>query len=367
MSLKVCHLTSVHPINDGRIFYKECKSLADAGFDVTLIAFGDIAFEDVKYNVKRISLDVPATNRFLRFYKRSKAIYRKAIEIDCAIYHFHDPELLPVGLKLKKNGKKVIFDSHEFYGEQIKHKKYIPFFLRSLIAKLYMKFESFVCKRIDLVIQVCTLNGKNYFNGRAKKSSFITNAPVLRKVDKVNEEKEYVIYIGDLNYNRGIYHIIKASGRAKCPLILAGNFNSKVYYNEVQQLKEYSNVHYKGFIGKDKLDTSLAKSFAGLSTLLHIGQYPLIDTFPTKVYEYMAAGIPVIISNTKFAKTMVEKYKCGICVNPEDIEDISKAISFLKSNTEIAIQMGENGRKAFEENFNWQIEEKKLINLYMSL
>lgn len=369
MAFKVCHITTVHSIDDVRIFHKECISLAAAGFDVTIIACSDIAFEDSINNIRRISLQVPVTNRLLRFFKRSKAVYKKAIEVNSEIYHFHDPELLPVALKLKKRGKKVIFDSHEFYGEQIKHKKYIPFVLRGLIAKLYMKYEAFVCKKLDAVIQICTLNGLDYFNKRATKTIFVTNAPVLEKNATVafTQNNESVIYMGDLNYYRGITHIIKASANAKVPLILAGNFSPKEYNEQVKQLEEYSNVDYKGFVNQDHINSLLNKSFAGLSTLLHVGQYPIIDTFPTKVYEYMAAGLPVIISNTRFAERMIKKYRFGLCVNPESVEEISKAISFLKNNKEIASQMGENGRKAFEEKFNWQIEEKKLIKLYYSL
>ena len=95
MHRKVCHLTSVHSIDDGRIFRKECTSLAANGFDVTLIAFGENSFEDIKNGVKRISLNLPVKNRLQRFFKRSKTIYKKALDIDADIYHFHDPELLP--------------------------------------------------------------------------------------------------------------------------------------------------------------------------------------------------------------------------------------------------------------------------------
>lgn len=93
----------------------------------------------------------------------------------------------------------------------------------------------------------------------------------------------------------------------------------------------------------------------------------MIDTFPTKVYDYMSAGLPVIISETSFAKHMIEKYKMGLLVDPNNIDDIANAILFFKNNKEIAMQMGENGRKAYKNEFNWQIEEKKLIELYKSL
>jgi len=122
MGRKICHLTSVHPIDDNRIFTKECSSLAAYGFDVYLIAFGDIAFEDVKNGVNRISLKLNVKDRLQRFIKKSKHIYKKAIELYAEKNHFHDPELLPIGLKLKNKRKKVNFESHEFYGEKKKKK-----------------------------------------------------------------------------------------------------------------------------------------------------------------------------------------------------------------------------------------------------
>ena len=111
MVKRICHFTSVHSATDGRIFEKECCSLAKAGYEV----------------------------------------------------YFHDPELLRFALKLKSQGKKVIFDSHEFYGYQIKEKEYLPRFFRYIVGTVYMWFETFVCKRIDAVIQVCSVCGQNYF------------------------------------------------------------------------------------------------------------------------------------------------------------------------------------------------------------
>ena len=151
---KICHFTSVHPIDDIRIFHKECVSLAANGYDVTLIACGENAFEDVVEGVKRISLSVPVKNRLQRFFKRSKAVYKKAIEVNADIYHFHDPELIPIGLKLKKNWKKVIFDSHEDVPNQILAKEWLPSFIRKLVSFVYRKYETMAVKKFDGLITV---------------------------------------------------------------------------------------------------------------------------------------------------------------------------------------------------------------------
>jgi len=366
---KVCHLTSVHKITDGRIFQKECVSLAKHGFDVTIIACGEDSFRDINQRVNRISLHVPVKGRLERAIKRNRAVYNEAIKVDADIYQFHDPELLPIGLKLKRRGKKVIFDSHEFYGLQIKGKKYIPSFLRGLLAKIYMKYEAYVCKRLDAVIQVCTIQGKNYFENRAKRTIFIANTPFYKKRVEINpfKDRNQITHIGSLTYERGITHLIKAAYLADTKLIIAGNFHSDIYYKELQDLNDFVNVDYRGYVDSKEIETILNQCFAGVSTLLHVGQYDKIDTLPTKVYEYMKAGIPVIISDTSFAKEINEKYKVGVCVDPENIDQIKRAIVYFKLNKNLAEQMGNNGRNAFEKLFNWEIEEKKLLDLYNSM
>lgn len=154
---KICHLTSVHPIDDVRIFVKECISLATNGFDVTLIACGDNAFEDIKNGVKRISLCVPVKNRLQRMIRRSKAVYQKALEIDADIYHFHDPELLPIGVKLKRKGKKVVYDSHEDTPVLIRSRLWIPAIVRGSISFLFKKYENKIAKECDAIISVTPL------------------------------------------------------------------------------------------------------------------------------------------------------------------------------------------------------------------
>jgi len=367
--MKICHLTSVHPRYDVRI-YKECISLLKVSSQISIIVADGKGYEFTKDGIH--VYDAGYTNsRIKRIIFKTKQILKLSIKLDADVYHFHDPELLTIGLKLKKRGKKVIFDSHEFYREQLKGKEYIPKFLRIILSHLYAQYEKFVCSRIDGVIQVCTLSGKNYFENRAKKTEFISNAPVyqdfLNYTNKEFKSKDSVVYVGSLSYYRGITHIVKAAKIANTKLILGGNFNSKNYQSELIKIKEFSNVDFRGYVSKDEMSSIFYQSFAGLSTLLHINQYDKIDTLPTKVYDYMAAGLPVILSNTKFAVDIINKYQFGLVVNPENIEEIVNAITYLKNNKELAKQLGENGRKAFEEKFNWQIEEKKLISLYNSL
>ena len=376
-AIKVCHLACHHKMNDMRIFEKECKSLAKGGFDVTLIGFGETAKTETIDGVHCISLYCPIKNNLELLRKRNKLIYNAALEVDTTLYHIHEPELLSVGMKLKRKGKIVIFDSHEFYGWQLRdniHKikivKVSPAFMR-ILGKLYMHYEARICKRIDAVIQVCTMNGVDYFANRCKKSLFIRNLPnstdYRRKTLIDFSDGISIAMIGGITKERGVTQLVEAAYQIGARLSLAGVFIPKTYRNELEQKPEYQCVDYKGFLNKEGMIALLEQANIGASTLLNIGQYDKIDTFPTKVYDYMSMELPVIISNTEFAQKINEKYHFAICVNPESPEEISEAIHWLKTHPDQAIEMGKNGRTAIEEEFNWEKESEKLIAFYNGL
>ena len=374
---KVCHLVSRHKMNDMRVFEKECKSLAKGGFDVTLIGFGEQAKEETIDGVKCVSLYYPIKNNLEILLKRNKLTYEAALKVDAEIYHIHEPELLPVGKKLKRKGKIVIFDSHEYYGWQLRdniHKIKIvnvPASFMKTIGDLYMRYEKRICMKLDAVIQVCTMNGIDYFEGRCKRTLFIRNLPNITDFTRNNnisfESPISISMIGGITKERGVTQLVKAAGKTEATLNLAGNFIPKSYEDELRRLPEYKNVNYRGFLDKKGMVSLLEETAIGASTLLNIGQYDKIDTFPTKVYDYMAMELPIIISNTDFAKEMNEKYNFGICVDPSNPDEIAQAIIWIKDHPQEAAKMGGNGRKIIENEWNWGKESQKLLDFYNEL
>jgi len=364
MSPKICHLTSVHSLLDNRIFFKECMGLASNGFSVSLIAFGDESFEEIRDCVRLISLNVPVKNRLQRLIKRSKAVYQRALQENADIYHFHDPELLPVGLRLKKKGKKVVYDSHEDLPRQIFHKEYIPVFIKNQISMIVEPIENYYVRRLDAVITVTDHIAKR-FSKIAKKVIVCANYASLKEFDVVTEwgnNRDSICYVGGISKLRGILELIDASKKVGVSLELAGRFESKSLENQIIKVE---NVNYNGFVNRNEIKPILSHCFAGVITFLPAPNHNF--ACPNKLFEYMASGIPVIASNFKDWKPIVEGNNAGLCVDPKNIESISNAILYLKNNPKIAQQMGQNGRNAFEVNYNWQIEEKKLFTLYNEL
>lgn len=364
--VKVCHMTSAHDSDDVRIFQKECVSLAAAGYETYLVAQGE-SREEKGVHVMGIGEDAPAS-RIRRMTEFTEKIYKKALELDANIYHLHDPELLPYGLKLKRKGKTVIFDSHENYPEQISRKEYLPAFIRKMIAALYRGNETHCVRAFDAVIVPCTFDGRNIFEGRTERTCFIANYPRLSdfsyRCEPLPEKTDMVCYVGSLSYDRGIYHLVKASAKAGKRLLLAGPFSSAGFEQEIRALPEFSCVDYVGTVPNSQIPDLLRRCSIGANTLLDMGQYHHIDTFGVKVFEYMSSGLPVLLPDYPYMREMAEKYGFGLCVKTDDIDSVSEAITYLAENPEKAGQMGVNGRKAVEQEFNWETQEKKLLELY---
>ncbi len=364
MSKKVCHFTSVHSIHDDRIFIKECVNLASNGFEVTLIACGESEYEENKNGVKCISLYIPVKNRFQRMIKRPKAIYKKALEINADIYHFHDPELLPVGKKLKRKGKKVIYDSHEDLPRQIFQKEWIPDFLKRS-ASIIMEFiENYYVKQLDAIVTVTEFIAKR-FQKIAKKVIVCANYASLNEFDAIPDYKKNcnsICFIGGITKLRGIKEVVYACEKVGVELNLAGEFENEKLKTKILVSEK---VNYLGYLNREETRKVLARSFAGMVTFLPAPNHN--NACPNKMFEYMASGIPVIASNFEKWIPIIEGNYAGICVDPTNIEEISNAIGYLKNNPQIAAEMGKNGRKAFEEKYNWQREEKKLIELYNTI
>jgi hypothetical protein len=141
---KIAHLTSAHPRDDIRIFHKECVSLSK-NYDVSLVVADGKGYATVK-GVR--VLDVGKSNgRLHRMLIATRRVYKKALQLNADVYHAHDPELLPVLSKLKRKGKKVVFDAHEDLPKQVLFKPYLKPWSSKIISKTIAWYENRVCKK----------------------------------------------------------------------------------------------------------------------------------------------------------------------------------------------------------------------------
>ena len=365
-AVKVCHFTSAHQANDVRIFHKECTSLAEAGFQVFLVAAN--TEEKTTNGVQIVSAKVPPAGRLSRMLKTSRAVYKKALSLDADIYHFHDPELLPYGLKLKRKGKKVIYDAHEDLPRQISGKPWIPKIFRGIIAWMVEVYENYVNRRLSFVI-AATPTIRERFVKVNSSCTDVCNYPLLHEITELpdwNQRQQEVCYIGGITVIRGVSEVVAAlEDLPNVRLNLAGAFAPLSYRDELILSPGWQQVNELGFVDRKAIAAILNRSKVGIVTLYPQSNY--LESLPIKMFEYMLAGIPVIASDFPLWQQIVTENKCGVCVDPKDVSAVSKAIKELLANDDASRIMGENGRKAVLEKFNWDIEKQKLIRLYDSL
>ena len=366
--MKVCHLTSVHNRRDSRIFSKECVSLQRAGYDVALVVADNNGYEE-KNGIKIYGVSANS-NRLFRMWLATKRVYLKAIELDADIYHLHDPELIPTGIKLKKKGKKVIFDSHEDVPQQIiGSKDYIPSFIRKILSYLYAKYEAKTIRKFDAIISVSP-NIVERLKQINPNTVLVTNYPIIKELLSNTQKTENTIcfagLISALWMHTNILSALSLLNGVKYNL--AGVVEPK-YLQKLQIHNSWKQVNYVGRIAPDEVFGFLQSSAIGMALCdysIEVG-YNMGTLGNTKLFEYMQAGIPIICTDFILWKQIIEEEKCGVCVNPRDVKSIVTAIKYIFSNSEKAKEMGIAGQKAVKEKYNWVTQEKALLNLYNCL
>lgn len=359
---KICHI-DIQPKTGIFRLMRESVSAQQNRYEVEIISEGEDGMEN---GIEFIGFP-PASSRFERFFVRSKKMIETALKTDSDIVQLHAPELLLYVNSLKRAGKKVIFDSHEFYSLQIREKDYIPKPLRNMIASLYGAFETRALRRIDAVVYPCTVQGRDLFANRAKRAVKIENYSMPVDPELLPSgpaDTRAVIHAGGLTEARGITTLAHAVSKTDAKLILCGPFSSPEYQQEILASCPSGQIEYMGTLNREDLFRQYGRSAIGICTLHAVGQYALLDNMSTKVYEYMQCGLPVVVSNFPCYQYWNEKYHFGICVDPENEDEIADAIRYLLDHPDEARQMGENGRRAVKEEFNWGVEEKKLLALY---
>jgi glycosyltransferase involved in cell wall biosynthesis len=311
-------------------------------------------------------------NRIQRILNTSRKVFKIATSLKGDIYHFHDPEGLVYALYWQFRTKKpFIYDVHECYPEDILIKKWIPSFLSKFISFIFDKFELFSTKKLKGVVAAT-----DYISLRFKfhpKLSIIHNYPLLDEfrvnpLDIKKKNNGHFLYAGGISELRGINTMIKAISltNSRSYLDLAGNFfNTNEFNNFKLNNDNKNNILYHGLLTRLQLKNLMNTSIAGL-VLFHPDKSH-INSLPNKIFEYMSASLPVIASNFTLWSNIIRKYNCGLVVDPLSPNEIAESMLYLINNPETAILMGKNGRSAIENQFNWENEYNKLINLYINL
>ena len=368
---KVCILTSVHIPFDGRVFHKEAKSLAKAGYEVVLIARHDKA--ETVDGVRIVPLPEPK-NRFQRMTSLLWRLFRLALREKARVYHFHDPELITVGLLLKLYRKKVIWDVHEHYPNSIMDKFWISPGLRRCASRAFDLFERAVVRFFDYVIYTTPFVGARYRKLKDR-SGPIENYPIVELSKTVaGEPQEKIIYLGAMSRIRGLVETMEAFSlvvrrHPSWELDLVGLCRPASFEDELKALANErgieANVKFIAWVPYDDKERLSAQAAMGIITYLPYANNT--SCLPNKLFDYMLVGLPVIASDFPLYREVVEPNRCGLIVAPDRPEQIAEAMTYLIEHPEEARAMGENGRRAVLERYNWERESRKLVRIYETI
>jgi glycosyltransferase involved in cell wall biosynthesis len=367
---RVVHLTSVHPPFDVRIFHRECRSIAQAGYEVTLVAghSADQIVDGVQLRAIK-----PRSRRIARMFGSTWAVWREAARANADLYHFHDPELIPVGLLMRLRNKQVVYDVHENVQADVACKHYIPRLLRRPLAWLVGFIEKNSSRYFSAIVPATTAI-RQRFEFRSPTTVLVRNYPLLDEAPSEvirpwRERRDFVVYAGLLSRDRCIQEIVEAMGllpgKWSVRLKLAGTFSPPAYLSKLVANKGWHRTEMLGEIDRKKVACLLGEARAGLC--VYRPDPNNLESSPNKLFEYMSAGLPVIASDFPAFRAIIDAVECGILVNPLEPGSIARAIEHIFDHPEEAERMGMRGRKAVAERFNWASEERKLLALYADL
>lgn len=366
--MKVAHLTSVHPPFDVRIFHKECRSLAMAGHEVVLVAPHD--GPETRDGV-RLHAVPKARGRLQRALKTTWRVYRAAVAEDARVYHFHDPELIPVGLLLKLHGKRVIYDVHEDVPEDVLTKAYLHPALRRAIAFAAGTLERLGAAAFDGVVTVTPGIARRF---PAAKTHLVQNFPVEGELGGPTtrpymDRPPHALYVGVINAERGLPQILDAldrlPGASPARLSLAGSFSPPALEASLKAMPGWAKVDFHGWQDRAGVRQLTEEARIGLVLFQPLPNH--VEAQPNKLFEYMAAGLPVIASDFPRWRELVEGAGCGLLVDPASPQAIADAVTWLLDHPAEAQAMGQRGAAAVASRYNWTHEARTLVALYRGL
>lgn len=369
----ICFITSAFSREDALIVYRQGITLVEEGYRVSYVLCDDLPDEERLgiefYSVG--SVNGGLRKRLTQNPRRLKAFLKNH---PADIYQINEPELLQLGLHLKKLGFKVVYDLREYYPDYYA-RKFHNRFLQLLIFNCVKLYLTYISKRYDGVFN-CMPEMHDHIQKIMPCKNFadVANFPVVNKSFVLSFE-DYCKRDNIISYFGSIYNIscqeefLKAiSSIPNVKYLLAGVFYNRDYESKVKSCEGWNKVIFKNGFKKEDLAGIINSSVMGnvmkdfSKTETPEGSYSII-----KIFESMEAAIPVILSKVPLYEAMVERYHCGICCDPHNVEDIRCAVEYLLTHKKEAYEMGQNGRKAVIREFSWDIIKKEYIRIINEL
>ncbi|HON27682.1 MAG TPA: glycosyltransferase family 4 protein [Mesotoga infera] len=365
--MRVCVITTVHPPNDIRIS-KELDTLSKAGYEVIYIAKKG-KFENDKITYWPIT---EYHGRLNRLIKGSREALQKALDANADIYHFHDPELIGVGKKLKRRGKKVVYDIHEEYPSVILSKNWIPRYLRKVVAWLVDSYERRAVHLMDGIV-VVVQEQLERFTGK-EKFAILPNFPDTQLLESMRNKKKdgedvRFVYSGSIDVDRSIVEMIEAfvmlRKKYHIRLDLLGPIHDKSLRDYITEKESQTDgLAYRGTLAHNDALEIVSESDVGLM-VMHRGRSKEMSS-PLKMYEYLGLGLPIIASDFRKWREVLDEKPCALFVDPDSPSDIAEKMEILIKDKKLRNNMRENAIE-ISSRYSWRSIEERLLTLYRSL
>ena len=367
--MRIAHLTTLHPPRDVRIFEKECRTLAAAGHEVHLFAFAAGAGTVDGVRVHSLGPE-PARAGLGLLARRLLIAWRAARRVDADVYHLHDPELIPLAVLLRVSGRRVVYDAHEETPrEVIDMHPDRPVLGRSL--SLVWTLAERLCGASVTAVVAATPSIARRFP--ARKTTVVHNYPRADEAaafvgGPYEQRPPEVVFVGGLTAIRGARELVAAMERVSAPdarLVIAGQIDPPELEAELRAAPGWSRVDFRGWLPRDEVASVLRAARVAALPFLPVAGHE--DALPNKLFEYMAAGLPVVASDFTRWREIVAGADCGLLVDPRDPGAIADAVDRLLADEASAARLGASGRAAFERDYTWDAEGERLVGLYERL
>jgi len=368
---KVVHVSVVNPrpLSDPRVFLKECISLRSAGYEVVLVcsAEQDCTCEGVRIR----ALPQPA-GRLSRMLVTTRQAYHACVEENADVYHFHNPEMMPWMARLASAGRRVIYDMHENVVKDILTKSWIHPWLRAVVSRAVNVGMRGWLRRMAVVFAEDSYASDYPW---IHSGVVVRNLPRLEHLLSINPEPSTVPlvgYLGGVTPERGTMTILEAlhvlqkrgvSVGFECVGHAEGKFQAEM--DAFVAAHGLEGVRFHGYQRPQDGYRIMARCQVGIAVIADIPNFR--DSYPTKMFEYMALGLPVIASDFPLYRQVVEDGRCGVCVPPGRPSELASAIYDVITDPQAAQEMGRRGRDCVVEHYSWRTEEEKLLGLYSAL
>ncbi len=320
--------------------------------------------------------DTGPTAYFWRVWRRLPEIHRAARAVRADVYHIPDPALVPLGLMLRRRGVRVVYDAHEDRPRQARTKYFARPLVGRLSAWVWAYLEAVARRRFDAFIAATPAIGRRYPPDR---TIVVSNFPLLEEFSPerlararpYRERPHLLAYVGGIQVYLGLREIITAldlvPSRFDVRLLVMGDFSRAHpgFEEELQQLPGWARVEHPGYCPRETVVRRLLEARAGVAFLHPRPEYP--EAVPTKLFEYMAAGLPVLASDFAPWRELIGGLGYGLTADPLDVDAIARAIVSVLEDPEGAEALGARGRAAVEATYNWELEREKLLGLFAGL